>query len=168
MLNKEIEDALNAQVNAEYWSAYLYMSMACYFEAEGRNGIANWFRVQYREEQDHAEALMTYIHARNGRVLLQPIQGVPTEWNSAKDAFVATLEHEEKVSSMINHLYGLAESMHDYATRQKLNSFIAEQVEEEENVRHILDNLDLIGEDGTGLFQLDLELGKRSYVAPTL
>lgn len=168
MINKEIEAALNAQVNAEFWSAYLYLSMSCWCESEGRNGIANWFRIQYREEQAHAEALLNYIHARNGRVVLQPIHGVPTEWGSVKDVFVATLEHERKVTLMINDLYRLAEESHDYATRQKLNGFVAEQVEEEENVQHIIDDLNLIGDNGTGLYQLDLELAKRTYTAPSL
>ncbi len=168
MIKKEIEDALNEQVNAEMWSAYLYLSMSCHFEAEGRNGIANWFRIQYKEELAHAEALINYIHSRDGRVLLQPIEGVPTTWSSIKAAFTATLEHERMVTSKINHLYTLAEENRDYATRQKLNGFVAEQVEEEENVKHILDNLDLIGDNGTGIYQLDLELGKRTYVAPTL
>ncbi len=168
MIKKEIEDALNAQVNAEFWSAYLYLSMSCHFESLGRNGIANWFRVQYKEELAHAEALLNYIHARDGRVLLQPINDVPSEWSSVKSAFIDTLEHERKVTSMINSLYSMAEANRDYATRQKLNGFVAEQVEEEESVQHILDNLDLIGEDGTGLYQLDLELGKRTFVAPTL
>lgn len=168
MIKKEIEDALNEQVNAEFWSAYLYLSMSCYFEAEGRNGIANWFRIQYKEETAHAEALMAYIHMRNGRVMLQPIEGVPTTWSSIKAAFTATLEHERMVTAKINRLYSLAEENKDYATRQKLNAFVAEQVEEEESVLHILDNLDLIGDNGTGIYQLDLELGKRTFQAPAL
>lgn len=168
MIKKEIEDALNAQVNAEFWSAYLYLSMSCHFASEGRNGISNWFRMQYLEEKAHAEALLDYIHARDGRVVLKPIQDVPQSWSSVKAAFVDTLEHERKVTAGINALYALAEENRDYATRQKLNNFVAEQVEEEEAVQHILDNLELIGTDGTGMFQLDLELGKRTFTAPVL
>ena len=168
MIKKEIEEALNAQVNAEFWSAYLYMSMSCYFDGLGRSGIASWFRVQYKEELAHAEALVDYIQARDGRVSLQPIQGVPQNWGSIKEAFVATLAHERKVTELINSLYALAEANHDYATRQKLNAFVAEQVEEEETVQGIIDNLELIGDNGTGLYQLDLELGKRTFVAPVL
>ena len=77
MLKKQIEDALNEQINAEMWSAYLYLSMSLYFEHAGRKGFANWFRVQYQEEQAHALALMDYVNARNGRVALKPIEGVP-------------------------------------------------------------------------------------------
>ena len=168
MLLKKIEDALNEQVNAEMWSAYLYLSMSLHFEHEGRTGVANWFRVQFQEEQAHALALMDYLNARDGRVVLQPIAGVPDTWASVKDAFIATLEHERKVTSLIHNLYAMAEEERDFATRQKLNTFIAEQVEEEDNVRQIIDDLTLVGTDGTGLYQIDRQLAARTYVVPQL
>lgn len=168
MLNKKIEDAINEQINAEMWSAYLYLSMSLDFEHKGRRGIANWFRIQFQEEQAHALALIDYVHARDGRVELKPIAGVPVTWDSVKDAFVATLEHENKVTALIHNLYAMAEDEKDFATRQKLNTFIAEQVEEEENVRQIIDDLSLVGNDGLGLFQIDRELGQRTFVAPQL
>lgn len=166
MLSKKIEDALNAQVNAEFWSAYLYLSMSAWFDAQGRKGIANWFMVQFQEEQAHALNMMNYLHARGSRTILAPITEVPTEWKSIVDAFYATLEHEKKVTSMIHNLYAMAEEERDYATRQMLNSYVAEQVEEEEGVQQIIDNLTLVGEDGTGLYQIDTQLGTRVYTAP--
>ncbi len=168
MLTKRIEDAINEQINAELWSAYLYLSMSLNFEHMGRSGIANWYRIQFQEEQAHALALIDYVHARDGRVELKPIAGVPTSWESARDAFVDTLEHENKVTALIHNLYAAAEEEKDFATRQKLNTFIAEQVEEEENVRKIIDDLTLVGNDGVGLFQIDRELGQRTFVAPQL
>ena len=168
MLQKKIEEALNEQVNAEMWSAYLYLSMSLHFEFEGRRGLANWFKIQFQEEQAHALALMDYLNARNAKVELKPIAEVPNSWESPKAAFEATLEHEKKVTAMINNLYAMAEDAKDFATRQKLNTFIAEQVEEEETVRQIIDDLNLIGEDGTGLLQIDRELGTRTYTAPQL
>lgn len=168
MLLKKIEDALNEQINAEMWSAYLYLSMSLHFEHEGRSGVANWFRVQFQEEQAHALALMDYLNARDGKIVLQPIAGVPNSWTSVKDAFTTTLEHERKVTSMINHLYAMAEDEKDFATRQKLNTFIAEQVEEEDTVRQIIDDLSLVGDDGTGLYQIDRQLATRVFVAPKL
>lgn len=168
MLNPKVEAALNGQINAEFWSAYLYLSMANHFEAAGRPGVANWFRVQFREEQAHAEILMNYVNARGGKVLLQPIAEVPTEWASPLDAFAATLVHEEKVTALINELYALAEAEHDYSTRERLNWFVAEQVEEESNVRSLIDNYTLVGEDGAGQYQLDAELAGRSYTAPSI
>lgn len=168
MLNPIIEKALNDQINAEFWSAYLYLSMACHFEDAGRPGVANWFRTQYKEESDHAMILINYVNSRNGKVTLRAIDAVPTEWKNEADAFRATLEHEEKVTALINELYALAEKEHDYATREKLNWFISEQVEEEETVRQIIDNYELIGENGNGLYNLDRELATRTYTAPAL
>lgn len=168
MLNKNIEAALNEQINAEFWSAYLYLSMSLHFENVGRPGIANWYMIQFQEEQAHALALAAYLNARDGKVELKPIKEVPTSWESPLAAFEATLEHEKNVTKMINDLYALAEQEKDFATRQKLNTFVAEQVEEEEGVRQIIDDLTLVGNDGTGLYQIDKELGTRTYVAPTL
>ncbi|MDE6330932.1 MAG: ferritin [Muribaculaceae bacterium] len=168
MLSKKIEDALNEQINAEFWSGYLYLSMSCHFADKGLDGVANWFRIQFQEEQAHALALLDYLHARGGKVVLSSIADVPTSWESLKDAFTATYDHERKVTRMINNLYGLAEEEKDYATRQKLNGFVAEQVEEEENVTHIIDSLNLIGEDGAGLYQFDLQMAQRKYNAPNL
>ena len=168
MIQKKIEDALNEQINAEFWSAYLYLSMSLHFEHEGRKGMANWFRIQFQEEQAHALALIDYLNARDGKVELKPIAEVPTSWESPKAAFEATLEHEKTVTAKINNLYAMAEEAKDFATRQKLNTFVAEQVEEEESVRQIIDDLSLVGEDGTGLLQIDRELGTRTFTAPQL
>lgn len=168
MLNKKIEDALNEQINAEMWSSYLYLAMSLDFDNKGLKGVANWFRVQYQEEQAHALALIDYLIARGGRVLLKPIAEVPTEWADAREAFNQTLVHERKVTSLIHNLYAMAEDERDFATRQKLNTFVAEQVEEEDTVRQIIDDLNLVGNDGVGLFQLDRELAQRQFVAPTL
>jgi ferritin len=167
MLSKTIEDAINAQVNAELWSAYLYLSMAHNFEADGKSGIANWFKIQFKEEQAHAEIFMNYINQRGGRVWLKPIDAVETEWATPLDAFKATLEHERKVTAMINNLYALAEAEHDYATREMLNWFISEQVEEEESAQQLIDKFTLIGNDGMGIYMLDQELAARVYNVPS-
>ena len=167
MLSKKVEDALNAQVNAELWSAYLYLSMAHNFEADGKPGIANWFKVQFQEEQAHAEIFMNYINARGGRVWLKAIDAVDTEWATPLDAFKATLTHEQKVTSLINDLYALAEVERDYATREMLNWFISEQVEEEESAQELIDKFTLIGNDGMGIYMLDQELAARTYNVPS-
>ena len=101
-------------------------------------------------------------------MVLQTIAEVPTSWESPLDAFKATLEHEKTVTASINNLYAMAEEAMDFATRQKLNTFVAEQVEEEESVRQIIDDLALVGSDGTGLLQIDRELGARTFTAPQL
>lgn len=161
MLSKEISEALNDQVNAEFWSAYFYLSMYCHFSNKGLKGIAHWFKIQYEEERLHAEDLIEYIQARGNEVQLLPIAKVKSEWDSVMEAFNDTYTHECGVTKRINNLYALAEEQKDYATRQKLNWFIAEQVEEEDTVRDILDRLRLVGNDGTGLLQIDRELAGR-------
>lgn len=167
MLTPKLQDALNAQINAELWSAYLYLSMSQNFNAEGMPGVANWFMVQFQEEQAHAQILMNYVNQRGGRVELKAIDAVPTSWESAIAAFKDTLEHEKKVTSLINALYSLAEAEKDYATRDRLNWFVSEQVEEEDSCRQMIDKLTLIGDNGMGLYTIDQELATRTYTAPS-
>lgn len=166
MISTKLQDAINAQINAEFWSAYLYLSMGMYFENEGHAGLANWFKVQFKEEQAHAEIFMNYLNSRGGRVVLAPIAEVPTEWKSPLDAFEHTLSHEEKVTSLINNIYRLAVEEHDYATCNKLDWFIAEQVEEEETARGMIDRLKLIGDNGLALYTINQELATRTYTVP--
>lgn len=163
MLNKKVEEALNEQINAEMWSAYLYLSMAAYCHSAGQPGMASWFEVQFREEQDHAKILFNYVNSRNGRVVLKAIDAVPTEWKSILDVFESTLEHEQKVTSLINNLYALTHETNDFATQSMLKWFIDEQVEEEENAQTIIDNLKMIKDNGYGIYMLDKELGARTY-----
>ncbi len=163
MLNEKIEKALNEQINAEMWSAYLYLSMAAYCHHIGQPGMASWFEVQFCEEQDHAKILFNYINSRNGRVDLKPIEAVPTEWKSVLDVFEYTLHHEQKVTTMINKLYALTHENNDFATQSMLKWFIDEQVEEEENAQTIIDNIKMIKDNGYGIYMLDKELGSRKY-----
>lgn len=163
MFNKKIEDAINAQINAELWSAYLYLSMAAQCHELSLPGMANWFEVQFKEEQDHAKIFYNYIVSRNGRVVLKPIEAVQTEWKNALEMFNHTLKHEQKVTSLINDLYALAIEEKDYATQSMLKWFLDEQVEEEENARNMIDNLKFIKDNGFGLYMLDKELSARTY-----
>ena len=101
MLSKKMEEALNAQVNAEFWSAYLYLSMSNHFAAAGNQGFANWFSIQFQEEQAHATIFMKYVLSCGSKVTLAPIAGVKTEWKSPLEAFEDTLAHERKVTALI-------------------------------------------------------------------
>ena len=163
MFSTKVEEALNAQINAEMWSAYLYLSMAAYCHEQGLAGMANWFEVQFKEEQDHAMIIYKHLVARGGRVKLAPIAEVETEWASPLAVFENTLTHEKKVTSLINELYALATEEKDYATQSMLKWFIDEQVEEEENVKTLIDNLRMIKYNGFGLYMIDKELGARTY-----
>ena len=167
MITKKVQDAINSQINAEFWSAYLYLSMAQYFHAQGRSGMAHWFEIQFQEEQAHAQILINYLNSRDGRVLLSAIDAVPTEWKSELDAFEEVLKHEQKVTALINDLYYVAESERDYATRARLDWFVTEQVEEEETAREIIDRLKLIGDNGLAMYTLDTELGARTFTTPS-
>ena len=163
MLNKKLEEALNAQINAEFWSAYLYLSMSSDMSDKGMAGVANWFAIQFKEEQDHAMKFFNYVISRGGKVTLKPIEKVDTEWKSPLAAFEQTLQHEEKVTSLINDLYALAEQEKDYATQSMLKGFIDEQVEEEENARTIINNLIAVEGNNFGLYMIDKELAARTY-----
>ena len=163
MISKKLQDALNAQINAEMWSAYLYLSMSVEAESKGLKGFGNWFFIQFREEQDHARILMNYLLARGGQVLLAPIAEVRTSWGSQLEAFEDTLAHEKKVTAMINNLYDMAVTEKDHATASMLKWFIDEQVEEEESATTIIDSLKLVSGDKMGVFMLDKELATRTY-----
>lgn len=167
MLNKKVEEAINAQINAEFWSAYLYLSMSMHFANKGYAGIANWFAIQFKEEQDHATIFMNYVNSRDGKVLLAPIDAVDTEWASPIDAFKATLAHEQKVTALINNIFSVAVEEKDYATQNMLQWFINEQVEEEDTARGYIDALEKIGDNGYGLYMLDKELAARTYTTPS-
>ena len=163
MLSQQLHEALNAQINAEMWSAYLYLSMSVDAEAKGLKGVANWFYVQFQEEQDHARILMNYILSRNAEVRLQPIAEVRTSWSSPLEMFRDTLEHEQKVTAMINNLAAIAAGDKDYASSNMLVWFIDEQVEEEESARETAGACEAVEGNKFGLYMLDKELAARTY-----
>lgn len=163
-ISEKMVEALNEQINAEIYSAYLYLSMAAYFDSIGLKGFANWMRVQWQEELTHAMRLYDYVVERGGRVKLYAIEEPPSEWESPLAAFEHTYEHEVNVTKRIHELVELAMSEKDYATYNMLQWFVAEQVEEEANASEIVDKLRLIGDDGRGLLMLDTELGARRFV----
>lgn len=167
MLKDTVLKALNNQINAEIHSAYLYLSMSAWFEAKGLGGFANWMKVQYQEELTHAMKFFDYVHERSGRVILQPIAGVQTEFESIIDAYEKTLEHEQKVTALINNLVDVAMAANDHATQSFLQWFVNEQVEEEKNVNQILDDLRLINGQGNGLFMMNRELASRVFTDET-
>jgi len=161
MLSQKVEKALNAQLNAEFYSAYLYLSMAAYFKSINLDGFANWMQAQYQEESDHGFKFYHYILQRGGRVALALIDAPPTEWASPMAVFEEVYGHEQKVTALINDLVELSIDERDHATTQFLQWFVAEQVEEEESADGILQQLKLIGDSKGGLFMVDRELAQR-------
>ena len=168
MMNTRVEEAMNKQINAELYSAYLYASMAAYFQSQGLPGFANWMRVQFQEEQFHGFKMFDWVCERNGRVLLTAIEGPQTEWKDAVDIFETTLKHEQLVTSLINNLMSIAIEEKDYATVNLLQWFVNEQVEEEANATKILDELRMVYGNGQGMLMLDRELAARVYTPPAV
>ncbi len=161
MLNPKIQDAFNHHLNQEFFSAYLYLSMASYFEAQNLSGMAQWMRVQFQEELAHGLKFFDFVHERGGRVLLESIATPKTEWDSPLHAFEEAYEHECAISGMINRLVDLALAESDHAANSFLQWFVNEQVEEEATVDAIVQKLKLVGNNGVALFMLDNELGGR-------
>ena len=163
MISARLHTAINNQINAELWSAYLYLSMSLDAEAKGLKGVANWFYIQWLEEQDHARILMNYLNSRDAKVTLKPIEKVDTEWSSVLEMFTETLRHEQVVTSMINNLAAIAAEDKDFASSNMLVWFINEQVEEEESAREKIFAVESVEGNKYGMYQLDKELAARVY-----
>lgn len=163
MIDKKLEQEFNKQINAEFYSAYLYLSMSAYLSSINLNGFAHWMYVQYQEEQDHALKMYQYLIDRGARVILEEVEKPPTSWDSVVEVVEEVLKHEQKVTSLINNLMKLAYEKNDFASISFLQWFVDEQVEEEANVDKILQELKLSGGKGTSLLMLDREAGKRVF-----
>jgi ferritin len=161
-----VEEALNGQINAELYSAYLYLSMEAYFESVSLPGFATWMRVQTQEELMHTMKIYGFVNERGGRVLLKSIDQPPTEWESPLAVFEASYKHEQKVTGLINDLVNLAIEQKDHATNSFLQWFVNEQVEEEDSADQVVQKLKMIKNDPGGLFLVDRELGQRVFTPP--
>ena len=166
MLKPAIEKALNKQVNEEFYSAYLYLSMSAHFKAINLPGVANWFRVQVQEEIVHAMKIYDFILGRGGRVTLDAVAAPETKWKSPLAAFQAGYKHERHITGCINALVDLAIKQSDHAMNTFLQWFVTEQVEEEANADAIVQKLKLVGDNTSALFMVDQELAARVFVPP--
>ena len=160
-MEKILRDRLNDQIEKEIYSAYLYLSMAAYFEYEGWKGFSHWMKKQAQEEVGHAMKLFEFLNDRGERVILKEIPQPPVEFNSPVEVFEKVLEHEKKITGWINELYSLAKEVGDNPTVVFLEWFITEQVEEERNATEILTKLRKIKPDSGVFFMLDKVLGER-------
>ena len=165
MIDKTMEKALNKQVNAEMYAAYLYLDLAAYFETTAFSGFASWMYAQVEEEIGHAMRIFHFINERGGQVVLETVEKPDADINSPLEAFEAAFEHEQKVTAMINNLVDMASELNDHATYNFLQWYVDEQVEEESSVDEIIEKLKLIGDQGNAIFMVDRELGAR---VPTL
>ncbi|MDQ7028397.1 MAG: ferritin [Ardenticatenia bacterium] len=161
MFPEALQEALNEQIQREFYAAYLYLSMAAYFEAINLPGFASWMRHQSEEEVGHAMRLFNFVNDRGGRVILQAIEQPPAEFESPLAAFEAALAHEQRVTRHINDIYELAVRENDYPTQVELHWFITEQVEEEHMASQIVEQLRMVGDQPVGLLMMDKMLGER-------
>ena len=166
MLSKKVQKAINEQINAELYSAYLYLSMSAWFDSMNLKGFANWMRVQYQEETFHALKFYDYVLSRQGEIKLASIDAPPTSWKSPLNVFEETLKHEQHVTSLINNLAFLAQDEKDLASGILLQWYVTEQIEEEANADAILQKLKLAGDNPGALFMIDNELAARVYTPP--
>ena len=166
MISKKLEEAINEQIKWELFSAYLYMSMAGYFDSINLKGFAHWMKVQAQEEHTHALRFYNYLVERGGRVRVMSIEGPETEWKSPLSAFEDGYQHETQVTGRINNLVNMAIAESDHATNNFLQWFVAEQVEEESSFDEVVQQLKLVGEQGNGLFLIDREMAARVFTMP--
>ena len=168
MLSAKVVELLNNQVNAEFYSAYLYLDMANYYKNEGLDGYYNWYKVQAQEERDHALLFMDYLQQNGVEVVLEAIAKPDKEFKAFIDPLKAGAEHERLVTSLIHDIYAVAYEEKDFRTMQFLDWLVKEQAEEEDNADDMVKKFELFGNDSKGLYQLDNELKSRVYSAPSL
>lgn len=162
MMSKKVQEAINEQIRQEFYAAHLYLAMSAYSDSLNLPGFAHWMRLQGDEERAHAMRLFDYLSERGGRVILKSVDQPEADFGSLLKMFQRALEHEQKVTELINSLYSLAVAEKDYATQVELQWFVKEQVEEERNAEMVVAQLKMIGDQPAGLLMLDRRLAERT------
>ena len=162
-MDQKVYELINAQINAELYSAYLYLSFADYYEEEGLDGYANWYEIQAQEERDHALIFRNYLHDNGEKVTLSAIAAPDKTFSNYLEPLEAGLEHEKHVTSLINAIYAAADEAKDYRTMKFLDWFIDEQMEEEDTADDMITKMKLFGSDARSLYELNQEYGARTY-----
>jgi ferritin len=161
MMSQKMQDAFNEQMQHEFYSSYLYLSMSAYCDRANLPGLARWMRVQAGEEAKHAMKIFDHLLDRSGVVALQQVDRPPADFASALEVFEQAHRHEQQVTASIDKVYGLAMDERDFASRVFLDWFVQEQVEEEKTSGLLAEQLRMVGTDRAGLLMLDRELGQR-------
>ena len=167
-MDQKVSKLMNEQINAEFYSGYLYLDFANFYEAKGLDGFANWYEIQAKEEQDHAMLMYHYMHNNGEEITLEAIAKPDKKFENLSDPLKAGLEHEKYVTALIHRIYGEAQSVNDFRTLQFLDWFVKEQGEEEKNASDMITKMELFGSDAKGLYMLNSELLGRTYSAPSL
>ncbi|WP_455497924.1 ferritin [Coprobacter sp.] len=161
MLKKRVEEALNTQINAEMWSAHFFLAMSLHFAEDGYTGFAAWMRHQYNEEQQQAFRLMDYVVEQGGRVILQDIVDIPSEFGDPIETFEQALVHQMRITDSFDTLLDVVCEEKDRATRSVLDWFVLNQVKKESEISRIITRLKRTA-DESGFYMLDSELIKKS------
>ena len=167
-MEQNVSKLMNEQINAELYSAYLYLDFANYYESKGLDGFANWYEIQAKEEEDHAMLMYHFMHNNGEKITLEAIAKPDKTFENLLDPLKAGLEHEKYVTSLIHNIYAAAQGVNDFRTLQFLDWFVKEQGEEEMNADNMITKMELFGSDPKGLYMLNSELAARSYSAPSL
>ena len=167
-MDSKVASLLNEQINKEFYSAYLYLDMANFYNARGLDGFSNWFEIQAKEEQDHAMLMYEYLHNNDETVTLEAIAKPDKVYGELIEPLKAALEHEKYVTASIHTIYAAAKAGDDFRAMQFLDWFVKEQGEEEKNASDLITKMELFGGDARGLYMLNQELAARVYSAPSL
>lgn len=168
MLSKKVKKLLNEQVNAEFYSAYLYLDFSNYYKDAGLDGYTNWYMIQAQEERDHAMLFIQYLQQQGEAIELNAIDKPDKEYKNFIDPLKFGAEHERVVTALINDIYAAAYEEHDFRTMQFLDWFVKEQAEEEDNADDNVTKFELFGGDSKSLYELDNEMKTRVYAPPSL
>ena len=168
MLDTNVRDLLNDQINKEFYSAYLYLDFANYFQENGLDGFANWYTVQAQEERDHAMLFLQYLQNNGEKVTFEAIAKPDKKLDDKLEVLKMGLEHERYVTSLIHGIYDAAYTVRDFRTMQFLDWFVKEQGEEEKNADDMIKKMELFGDDAKSLYMLNSEMAARVYSAPSL
>lgn len=166
MISDKMNSAFNAQINAEMFSAYLYLSMSAWLGSKSLSGFSSWMRAQSQEEMFHATKMYDYLIERGGTVELEVIEKPQTTWDSPEAIMAEVVDHEAKVTGLINDLVDVAIAERDHAANIFLQWFVSEQVEEEASVGDVYEKMKRVAGDNPGVFSLDMELAKRVFTPP--
>ncbi|WP_304197059.1 ferritin [Flavobacterium alvei] len=168
MLSKNIEVALNKQIRIEAESSQIYLSMACWAEVNGLEGISQFMYAQSDEERLHMLKLIKYVNERGGHAQITELNAPKTSYETFKGMFEELYKHELFVSNSINELVHITFQEKDYATHNFLQWYVAEQIEEEATAKTILDKINLIGDDKGGLYLFDRDIQQIAVTAGTV
>lgn len=166
MISDKIRDILNAQINKEFYSAYLYLAMSAYFSEIGLYGFSHWTKVQSKEEIDHGMILFEYILNRKSQVKLQQLDVPSIDMKGPVEVFEQIYQHERSITSSIDSVANMSEGECDLATRNFIDWYLKEQIEEETSVLRIISKLKAFGTEKSALYLIDRELSEREYSTP--